>query len=61
MQVSYVVAIKRISVLISTMIGYFLFGESVAQRIPYILVMMLGMFMIIYQPSFQFLHHNHRT
>lgn len=61
MLVSYVVAIKRTNVLMSTLIGCVLFKENVRQRIPYIIVMLGGMLMIVLQPGHEYLHHNHHT
>eukprot|EP00878_Enallax_costatus_P006571 GHUV01006889.1.p1 GENE.GHUV01006889.1~~GHUV01006889.1.p1 ORF type:complete len:545 (+),score=161.78 GHUV01006889.1:647-2281(+) len=61
MLVSYVVAIKRINVLLSTLVGCVLFKENVRQRIPYIVVMLCGMLMIVLQPGHEFLHHSHHT
>eukprot|EP00775_Hariotina_reticulata_P012587 gene12587-12718_t len=59
--VSYVVAIKRVNVLLSTLIGCVLFGEQVGRRIPYILVMLGGMLLIVLQPGHEDLHHSHHT
>lgn len=59
--VSYVVAIKRINVLLSTLIGCVLFKERVGKRIPYIIVMLCGMLMIVLQPGHEDLHHSHHT
>jgi len=59
--VSYVVAIKRVNVLLSTLIGCVLFGEHVGRRIPYILVMLGGMLLIVLQPGHEDLHHSHHT
>lgn len=59
--VSYVVAIKRVNVLLSTLAGCAFFGERVRQRIPYILVMLGGMLLIVLQPGHEVLHHSHHT
>lgn len=60
-QVSYMVAIKRINVLLSTLVGCVLFNERVGRRMPYILLMLLGMLLIVLQPGHEVLHHNHHT
>jgi hypothetical protein len=58
------VAIKRISVLLSTLTGCLLFRERVAGRMPYICLMLLGMLLIVLQPGHEALHtashHPHR-
>ncbi|WIA12726.1 hypothetical protein OEZ86_006051 [Tetradesmus obliquus] len=59
--VSYVVAIKRVNVLLSTLIGCVLFKEAVGRRIPYILLMLCGMLLIVLQPGHEGLHHSHHT
>eukprot|EP00879_Flechtneria_rotunda_P012109 GHRR01012644.1.p1 GENE.GHRR01012644.1~~GHRR01012644.1.p1 ORF type:complete len:510 (+),score=175.53 GHRR01012644.1:535-2064(+) len=59
--VSYVVAIKRINVLLSTLVGCFLFKEQIRKRVPYILVMLCGMLLIVLQPGHEDLHHSHHT
>eukprot|EP00877_Chromochloris_zofingiensis_P002832 jgi/Chrzof1/1254/Cz01g46140.t1 len=59
--VSYVVAVKRINVLFSTLVGCFMFKESVGSRIPYILIMLSGMVIIVLQPGHELLHHSHHT
>jgi len=59
--VSYVVAIKRVNVLLSTLIGCVMFREQVGKRIPYILVMLGGMLLIVLQPGHEDLHHSHHT
>ncbi len=58
---SYVVAIKRINVLLSTLVGCVMFQETVRSRIPYILIMLLGMCIIVMQPGHDTLHVTHRT
>lgn len=45
--VSYVVAIKRMNVLLSVAVGGLVFKESVLRRLPYVLLMLSGMFLIV--------------
>lgn len=59
--VSYVVAIKRVNVLLSTLVGCVLFREQVRNRIPYIIAMLCGMLLIVLQPGHEILHHSHHT
>jgi drug/metabolite transporter (DMT)-like permease len=59
--VSYVVAIKRINALLSTLLACVLFKERVAHRLPYILGMIVGCLIIVLQPGHEFLHHSHHT
>jgi drug/metabolite transporter (DMT)-like permease len=59
--VSYVVAIKRVNVLFSTILACLVFKESVVSRLPYILVMLCGMLIIVLQPGHENLDHNHHT
>lgn len=47
---SYVVAIKRCSVLFSVLLGGLVFGERIAGRLPYVGGMMAGMLLIVLQP-----------
>lgn len=60
-QVSYMVAIKRINVLLSTLVGCVMFNERIGRRMPYILLMLLGMLLIVLQPGHEALHHSHHT
>ncbi|KAF8067202.1 hypothetical protein HT031_002249 [Scenedesmus sp. PABB004] len=59
--VSYVVAIKRVNVLLSTLVGALAFKERVAERLPYIASMLLGMLLIVLSPGHGDLHHSHHT
>jgi drug/metabolite transporter (DMT)-like permease len=59
--VSYVVAIKRMNVLFSTLLACLVFKESVVSRLPYILVMLCGMLIIVLQPGHENLDHSHHT
>ncbi len=49
--VSYVVAIKRCNVLLSVLVGGLLFRERILERLPYVLLMMLGMCLIVLEPG----------
>lgn len=48
--VSYVVAIKRSNILFSTMLGAVLFKENILRRLPYVLLMIVGMTMVVIEP-----------
>ena len=61
LQVSYMVAIKRINVLLSTLVGLVMFKERIGRRMPYIVLMLLGMLLIVLQPGHEALHHSHHT
>lgn len=56
--VSYVVAIKRINILISTGLGCLVFKESIMSRLPYILVMVAGMLLIVLERERQATDHH---
>jgi drug/metabolite transporter (DMT)-like permease len=53
------VAIKRINVLLSTLLGCLLFNERVGRRIPAICCMLVGMLLIVLQPGHEALHQHH--
>lgn len=57
--VSYVVAIKRCNVLMSVLLGAALFRESIRSRLPYIFLMMLGVMLIVLEPSGFSITHSH--
>ena len=59
--VSYVVAIKRTNVLLSTLLACLVFKERVANRLPFILAMLVGCLIIVLQPGHENLHHSHHT
>lgn len=48
--VSYVVSIKRCNIVFSVLLGGLLFQENIHSRMPYIMVMMFGMLVIVFQP-----------
>jgi hypothetical protein len=54
--VSYVVAIKRVNILLSVLVGGLVFRESVASRLPYVLAMLAGMLLIVAEPGHHRLH-----
>jgi drug/metabolite transporter (DMT)-like permease len=47
--VSYSIAIKRCSIVLSTLAGGILFGEPIRARLPYVLTMICGMLAIVLQ------------
>lgn len=55
------VAIKRINVLLSTLVGCVMFKERIGRRMPWILLMLVGMLLIVLQPGHEALHHSHHT
>ncbi|KAG2448274.1 hypothetical protein HYH02_006858 [Chlamydomonas schloesseri] len=57
--VSYVVAIKRCNVLLSVLLGAALFRESIRSRLPYIFLMMLGVMLIVLEPTSFSITHSH--
>lgn len=57
--VSYVVAIKRCNILLSVIVGRVWFRESIASRLPYVFLMLLGMSLIVLEPSASTFHHTH--
>lgn len=60
--VSYVVAIKRCNVLFSVLMGGLIFRESILRRLPYIVIMLLGVTLIVVEPDSTILHaHTHHT
>jgi len=59
--VSYVVALKRCNILLSVVLGGLLFKESIASRLPYVFIMMLGMTLIVLEPKASWLHNTTHT
>jgi len=49
--VSYVVALKRSNVLLSVLVGGFVFKENIARRLPYVVLMLCGMTCIVLDPK----------
>jgi hypothetical protein len=59
--VSYVVAIKRVNILLSVLIGGVVFKESIASRLPYVVAMLAGMLLIVAEPGHHRLHSSVNT
>lgn len=57
LHVAYVVAIKRVNILFSVLIGAVFFKEPVRERIPYVLLMMAGCVLIVIEPDQSTIHH----
>ena len=57
--VSYAIAAKRSGILLSVIGGAVFFKESIAERLPYISIMMIGMLLIILQDADTNPHQHH--
>jgi drug/metabolite transporter (DMT)-like permease len=57
LHVAYVVAIKRVNILFSVLVGAVFFKEPVRERLPYVLLMMAGCVLIVIEPEQSAIHH----
>jgi len=55
--VSYAVAAKRSGILLSVLSGWLLFGETIRDKIVYVMLMMAGMMMIVLAPDMSYNTH----